>query len=659
MSEYTVVRTTDTAEFSRRLTARAARFAAALADTIERHGSADSGADRTAAFLRDWAQRSGPPLLSLAGEPLEGVADHFGLSPLERDLLLLAGLPEEHEGLAGTFRLLHPYGEPHLTAGLAATVLAGADLDRARLRMLLSGGPAVRYGVLRVTGRGGLFERSVEPAPRLWDALHGTDALPATLRAVPVGDPVAGLDGWLTEPSVRRAAVLLRAGRPVTLVAAHNDEATALSRCAALADSIGARLLAARVAAGDAEAIALLGVHAAARGAVPVVIVADPSPDAGAQTPLVLGDLPGPAIVCAGAGAITLEPRRPMLVLPVAAAAVAHRRLAWRVALPGLDDAAAADLAARHPIDPAQIDQVGRDARAADATGPIDPSAVTGLIRRRCEMTLAAGIALSTPAVAWPRLVLPEAAALQLRDAVARLRLRSVVLDDWGMRELTGATCGARLLFTGPPGTGKSLAAAAVATAAGTDLLRVDVSQLVSKWLGETEKNLARAFDAAERTQAVLLLDEADALFGARTQISDAHDRYANQETAYLLQRLDDFQGLVVLTTNLRHNIDPAFLRRLDFVVDFPLPDVDGRRELWALHLPAEQVGPDVDLDVLARLYPVPGGWIRNAAVAAAFLAAAAGDRIRLAHLVSSMRREYEKAPLPFPGEPPRRRDDT
>jgi ATP-dependent 26S proteasome regulatory subunit len=154
------------------------------------------------------------------------------------------------------------------------------------------------------------------------------------------------------------------------------------------------------------------------------------------------------------------------------------------------------------------------------------------------------------------------------------------------------------------------------------------------------------------------LLDEADALFGSRTQISDAHDRYANQETAYLLQRLDGFEGLAVLTTNLRNNIDAAFIRRLDFVVEFPLPGETERRDLWALHLPAERLGACVDLDVLARLYPIPGGWIRNAALAAAFVAAAAGDRIRQAHLVASVRREYEKAPLPFPGEPPRRRDD-
>lgn len=255
----------------------------------------------------------------------------------------------------------------------------------------------------------------------------------------------------------------------------------------------------------------------------------------------------------------------------------------------------------------------------------------------------------------WARLIVPAEAAWQLRDAVTRLEHQATVLDDWGLREHARASRGARLLFTGPPGTGKSLAAEAVATAAGTDMLVVDASQVVSKWIGETEKNLAAAFDVAERTQAVLFIDEADALFGARTEISDAHDRYANLETAYLLQRLDHFDGLAVLATNLRHNIDPAFIRRVDFVVEFPLPDPAGRADLWSLHLPDAVLHADVDIGALARLYPIPGGWIRNAAIAAAFLAAAAADLIRQQHLVAAVRREYAKSALPFPGEPLRR----
>jgi SpoVK/Ycf46/Vps4 family AAA+-type ATPase len=209
--------------------------------------------------------------------------------------------------------------------------------------------------------------------------------------------------------------------------------------------------------------------------------------------------------------------------------------------------------------------------------------------------------------------------------------------------------------LVGPPGTGKSLTAEVVASAVGTDLLTVDLSQVVSKWIGETEKNLAAVFDVAERTQAVLLLDEADALFGQRTDIASAHDRYANLETAFLLQRLDRFDGLVVLASNLRHNIDAAFVRRMDFVVELDLPAAPERIILWEIHLPGAVRGPDVDLVTLADQYAVPGGWIRNAAIAAAFLAAEEHGTVRQAHLVTAVRREYAKAGRPFPG-PPRER---
>ena len=235
-----------------------------------------------------------------------------------------------------------------------------------------------------------------------------------------------------------------------------------------------------------------------------------------------------------------------------------------------------------------------------------------------------------------------------------RLAHQATVLDDWGFRGSRIGARGVRLLFAGPPGTGKTLAAEAMAAALGVDLMVVDLSRVVSKWLGETEKNLASVFDAAEQAQAVLFFDEADALFGRRTEVSDAHDRYANLETAYLLQRLERFDGLAILATNLRQNLDPAFLRRLEFAVDFEEPDSACRHLLWQRHLPPRApLQPDVDLRELAALYPVVGGFIRNAAVAAAFLAADDGEPIGRNHLVRAVKREYEKAGRPFPGLPP------
>ena len=209
------------------------------------------------------------------------------------------------------------------------------------------------------------------------------------------------------------------------------------------------------------------------------------------------------------------------------------------------------------------------------------------------------------------------------------------------------------MLFSGAPGTGKTLSAEVMAHALNADLLVVDLSRVVSKWIGETEKNLSGVFDSAERAQAVLFFDEADALFGKRTEVSDAHDRYANLETAYLLQRLERFDGLAILATNLKQNIDGAFMRRLEFAIEFNEPDREQRQRLWRTHIPAAApLAADVNLSELAALYPVTGGVVRNAAVSAAFLAATDGTDITRHHLVRAVRREYEKAGKAFPGVP-------
>jgi ATPase family associated with various cellular activities (AAA) len=638
------------------LTARAGTTALRVAGLLEATCSPASGAASSVAFLRAWAHTAvrGRPAPPRQG-PMDELADRFGLDEDERELLLLAGLPDEHEGLAGTFRALHPHAEPYPTVGLAALLLAGPEGDRARLRRLLTEGPLVRGGLAVVAGEGPLFERSLVIADRLWGALHGHDAWPRRIGRVPVAGAPAGLDGWVDLPAVTRAVAALRTPAARTLLVAGSDEVVALSRCAALARAAGVTLVAGRVLLDDAEGVALVVAHAAARRAVPVLVVAATADGGPAAAPtLDLAGLPGPVLVCAPPGSARPAGQRPIIAVPLGPIRAADRRRAWRAALPELADQAPA-LAARHPVDPAVTAEVAadvRDQRMLPGAGP-GTREVAAAIRNRAGMHLPAGVQLATPAVSWDRLVLPPEPAAQLRDAVARLEHGPLVLDDWGFLDGARADRGVRLLLTGPPGTGKSLAAEVLATAADTDLLVVDVSRIVSKWIGETEKNLAAVFDAAERTQAVLLLDEADALFGARTEVTDAHDRYANLETAYLLQRLDRFDGLAVLATNLSHNIDPAFVRRMDFVVDIALPDEAARARLWRLYLPpCVALAGDVDLSAFARLYAVPGGWIRNAAVAAAFLAAPAGGPIRAGHLVRAMRREYAKAAQPFPGEP-------
>jgi SpoVK/Ycf46/Vps4 family AAA+-type ATPase len=244
----------------------------------------------------------------------------------------------------------------------------------------------------------------------------------------------------------------------------------------------------------------------------------------------------------------------------------------------------------------------------------------------------------------WDDLVLPDDRVDRLRELCDHARHRALVLERWGFdRKLTNGK-GLGLLFVGAPGTGKTLAASVIAGELGLDLFQIDLASVVSKWIGETEKHLSRIFDEAERGHGVLFFDEADALFGKRTELQDAHDRYANLETSYLLQRIEEYEGIVILASNFRRNMDEAFVRRLRFIVDFPLPDERERLRIWERIWPAETPrAVDLDLGFMARRFELAGAYIRNIALAAAFLAAANGEPIAQRHLLHATRREYQK----------------
>ena len=231
-----------------------------------------------------------------------------------------------------------------------------------------------------------------------------------------------------------------------------------------------------------------------------------------------------------------------------------------------------------------------------------------------------------------------------------RIDQRSRVLGDWGFAERHDNAVGFVALFHGPPGTGKTTAAAVVGRETGTPVYRVDLSALVSKYIGETEKNLGRVFDRAEARDWILFFDEADALFGRRGEISDARDRYANQEVSYLLQRLETFVGVTILATNQLKAVDEAFLRRIHVHVAFPLPEVEERAALWRRALPPQApLGEEIRLERLAEEFELTGGEIRNAVFTAAFRAAADGGIVRDAHLREGVRAEYEKSGRMFP----------
>jgi DNA polymerase III delta prime subunit len=311
---------------------------------------------------------------------------------------------------------------------------------------------------------------------------------------------------------------------------------------------------------------------------------------------------------------------------------------------PGETAQIAPSLAARFAFNEADVGAIVRRA-ALDATWngrPLDGALVWEAARRQPQHVLERVAALVTPAFSLDDLVLAAETDAKLRELVAHVALQHVVLDEWGFRRRLPRGQGVAALFIGPSGTGKTTAAEALAHELRQDLYRVDLSAVVDKYIGETEKNLAAAFDEAERGSAVLFFDEADALFGKRTEIRDAHDRYANLEVNYLLQRVETFTGLVVLTSNRPSAIDEGFLRRLRFVIRFEAPDADLRRRLWKRSFPGEARLEDLDWDALAAA-ELTGGSIQSAALAAAYLAAADGGAITEEHVAHALLREHQK----------------
>jgi SpoVK/Ycf46/Vps4 family AAA+-type ATPase len=230
----------------------------------------------------------------------------------------------------------------------------------------------------------------------------------------------------------------------------------------------------------------------------------------------------------------------------------------------------------------------------------------------------------------------------QLRDIASQVKNRHRVYREWDLATKMPRGRGISALFSGPSGTGKTMAAEVLANELQLYLYRVDLSGVVSKYIGETEKNLRRVFDAAEGSGVVLFFDEADALFGKRSEVKDSHDRYANVEIDYLLQRMEEYRGLAILATNLRSHLDSAFLRRLRFVVELPAPDADLRKRIWERALPAAAPTENLDWETLARLR-ITGGNIRNIAVNAAFLAAERDEAIGMRHLMQAAMQEYVK----------------
>jgi hypothetical protein len=410
---------------------------------------------------------------------------------------------------------------------------------------------------------------------------------------------------------------------------------------------------------GRADEVARLAELAAARGSLPLVISGPDAPALLARAlgrGLILVSEPDPDAELAAAledRAVVYENAGDIDALPAGALILADDVTCDRAVLrhavrpPGFGERAAAwseltgagdvtDVAAKFRLSIAQIEeaaQVARVHRDLDAGAREASGARLGTLATRLR-----------PTYTWDDLVVPDRQLDALHSISAYLRHRDQVLGDWGYRRRVAKSQGLKILFAGESGTGKTMAAQVLAADLGLDIFQVDLATIVSKYIGDTEKNLARIFEAAEGSNAMLFFDEADAMFGKRSEVSDAHDRYANLEVAYLLQKMEAHEGAVILATNFRRNIDDAFLRRLDFVIDFPFPEPRDRERLWRGMVPPEApLAPDVDFALLAQRFKLSGGAIRNCTLAAAFLAAEEGSTIDMAHLVRAVGVEYAK----------------
>ncbi|MDB4881898.1 MAG: family ATPase [Gemmatimonadetes bacterium] len=351
-------------------------------------------------------------------------------------------------------------------------------------------------------------------------------------------------------------------------------------------------------------------------------------------------------------------------VVPFGIPALARRRALWEHALTRRGTRATAGtldaLSRRFRMTPRQIDgavaqaSIARAWSAVDdaprvgervgAESALDEDALFAAARAQCGLELEALATRVTPRHRWADLILPTDALSQLQEICERVANREAVVEGWGFGARLTRGGGVNALFSGPSGTGKTMAAEVMAGALGVDLFRVDLAGVVSKYIGETEKNLDRVFAAAEHANGIVFFDEADALFGKRSEVHDSHDRYANIEISYLLQKMEQFDGVAILATNLRGNLDDAFVRRLAFAVHFPFPDAPHRERIWrGIWPPVAPVDPELDLAFLARQFTLSGGHIKNIALAAAFLAAERGGRIEMRDVVHATRREYQK----------------
>ena len=622
----------------------------------QRAGPADDPAPPEAAYLAQHARNVPPdpdafaPLLEQAlrkpcaeDKPLARLALEWALSPAETLSIALVALVER-DTLAGRALayLQAPIGGARPTLGLLAEAFGRFDRSRAPNALELGHRPSFAGGALHLLNDGApLPERPVSlPLPLCLALLDQEVNWPG--GTIDTGGPPLPLPDSVTEQCRRHATALEADDAPVLVLrSAAIDE----TRAAALliAQALHRRpFLAENVNVGGFAAWLSL------RQLLPVFIL-DPGPGETKAVP----SIPlyrGPSLVAAGVDGTIEAPGREVVEWKIPLPTIGEREALWRTAL--APTAAATELACSHRLSAARIAQLGKLARHRARLDHRDlaDAATVHIVSRSGE---GAGLESLAQLVSDPipdeALVLSPELRAELEGLLARCHYRDGLVANLGAAATARYTAGVRALFVGPSGTGKTLAAGWLATRLGLPLYRVDLANINSKYIGETEKNLARLLARAERTEAVLLFDEADSLFGKRTDIRESNDRFANTQTNYLLQRIETFDSIAILTSNSRGRFDTAFSRRLDVIVEFPAPAPTERRALWEAHLGQGHSLAMQELNLLAGQCDFSGGQIRNVVLSAAVAARGNGQIIDFPKLLHALQAEYRKAGRPLP----------
>jgi len=584
-----------------------------------------------------------------AQSALDRMIEAFSLSPFERDLLLLCAGME----LDGSFASLCGNAQGDAHANFATLSLALAALPEAHWTALTPAAPLRRWRLIEVARGDTLLQSQLRIDERVLHFLAGVSYLDERLKGlVEPFTPVHDLPQSQLQLAERIGDFLTLEKHasvwPLALLCG-NDQAGKRSVAAYACSKLGLRLHVIQGAdvpqsVAEREALARLWEREALLLGSALLLEQGEQDTTPATISLIEG-LHGVLFVSVRDSLKLLQ--RSAFRVDVRKPTSVEQQSLWRVALGPAASQVNGEVervVAQFSLGAAEIYAATEQARGEEVlTAGTLWNACRVLARPRLD-DLAQRI---PPAASWSDLVLPEPQRRTLRDIAAQLRQRGKVYETWGFATKDGRGLGISALFTGGSGTGKTMAAEVLANDLQLDLYKIDLSQVVSKYIGETEKNMRRVFEAAEEGGAVLLFDEADALFGKRSEVKDSHDRYANIEVSYLLQRMEAYRGLAILTTNLKSAVDNAFMRRLRFIVQFPFPDAVHRAEIWRRIFPPETPTSKIEFSILARL-SIPGGSIRNIALNAAFLAASAGEPVTMRHLAEAARSEYAKLEKPL-----------